>query len=114
MKKFLLIDNYTNYSYDDNDLTSNVFVVGDYDTIEQCLEACENEIENQAKENAKAVCEDDQEKQEYIEAYCCDAMLFGVVDEDFARPGANRYVMEHWADGGSYKLENQFMVVRIA
>lgn len=122
MEKYLLINNYSNFGYDDDELTSNVYVVGSYDTIEKCLSACEDEIYDQAVENAECMFDLDdadeetisQGKQEYIDNFCYNHRRFGITEEDFAVVGASHYVMEHWADGGNYKLENQFLAVRIS
>lgn len=121
MKKYLLINNYTCYAYDDDDLTSNVYTLGDYDTVAECLEVAKSEIRGQAEENAENMFELDdtdeeiiaQAKQEYIDRYCEGQSDFEVGEDGFFRPGATRYILEHWYAGGSYRVENQFMVVRI-
>lgn len=114
MEKFLLINNYTNYSYDDDDLTSNVFVIGDFDSIEKCIDACEDELVSQAQENASCMDLEGDAFQEYVDRYVEGRTDNEITDDDFHRVGANRYIFDHWYNGGNYRVENQFMVVRIS
>lgn len=121
MEKYLLINNYTNYSYDDDDLTSNAFTVGSFESIEKCYDAIEDELLGQACENAENMFELDdceeaiikEEKKEYVDNYCSGYNSFGITEEDLTYEGANRYMAEHWYNGGNYRVENQFLVIRV-
>lgn len=111
MEKYLLINNYTNYSYDD-EITSNAYVIGSFDSIEKCIDACEDDLLDQAQNNVSDL--PDEEAKEYIDKYVSGFNNNGITEEDFRCVGDFHYVMEHWYNNGNEKIENQFMVVRLS
>lgn len=119
MKKYLLIDAYANYSYDDDFNSVNQFVVGDFDTIDECIEAVKAEIISQANENAMGIYDLEEgehtpDSEVYVYDYCDKIDIHVELDDDsFAREGANRELAEHWYNGGNYTVDNKFMIVRI-
>lgn len=114
MKKYLLINNYLNYSRDDEEVTSSMCVMGDFDSIEDCITTCENDIIDQAKENAGGMGLEGAEAEEYINHYTNGYTIHHLYDDDFTKEGASRCIYEHWYSNKEYSIENQFMVVRIS
>ena len=119
MKKYLLIDTYSNYGYDDDDLSVNSFVLGDFETLDECAEAVKAEIISQANENAMGIYDLEEgetttDSEIYVYAYCDKINIHVELDDNsFAREGANRMLAEHWYNGGNYLVENQFLVIRV-
>lgn len=115
MKKYLLICTFATYGYDDDDMCANTFQVGNFDTLEECYEACKVEIKDQALNSADAFEADEDRQKEFIEDFCKDTSKVGGIDDDsFARPLADRIIFEHWYMGGNYKTRNIFTVIKIA
>lgn len=73
MKKYLLIGSFAGYDCNECEVASNPFVVGAFDTIEDCKHAVIKDIRDCAKENADCIFnseDEEDEKEKYIEAYC--------------------------------------------
>lgn len=115
MKKYLLLCTFATYGYDDDDLCTNTFQVGNFDTLEECYEACKAEIEDQAMNSADAYENDEDQQKEFIKDFCSGVSKTGKIDDSsFARPLADRIIFEHWYDGGNYRTENTFTAIKIA
>lgn len=115
MKKYLLLCTFATYGYDDDDLCVNTFQLGNFDTLEECYEACEAEIRDQALNSADAYEDDEDRQKEFIEEFCSGTFKTGGIDDDsFARPLADRIIFVHWYNGGNYRTENKFTVIKIA
>lgn len=114
MKKYLLICTFATYGYDDDEMCANTFQVGNFDTLEECYNACKAEVRDQAINTADGY-DDDEYRNEIIEDFCKNAFKTGGIDDDyFAKPLADGIIFEHWYTGGNYKTRNIFTVIKIA
>lgn len=66
MKNYLVLCNFAGYDLSENELFTNQWTVGSFDTLEECYKACEDDMEQVGRDAYEGMFDED-EVEEYKE-----------------------------------------------
>lgn len=94
---YLLVATYAGHNFDECDLYANSHVIGAYETVEQCKEACLIDLKGIFSDLAECYVDPDEGiTVEDIVSERMDSVVFNDLDDSsFARPYAERYLAEY-------------------
>jgi hypothetical protein len=112
MNKYLVLACFSAHNMDDDELWSNQWLVGTFESLEECYTKCENDLEQVGKDSLEGRYDDEEEFEEEVKFYLSGKEISHRTEDDFI--GNNPVTIlsnDYWTD--EHREMINYIVVKI-